>query len=124
MDYDDFPEVPEDYFEPSAPDHYFLQAQQEIRALYENDRDIVFYIRQLQVKFEKKYYHWITNNATIGLFKLGYLKDLRIPKEKGTSTRFFIHRSFLLIGRGGPWSDRRIAPLAGLMRTAARISLT
>jgi hypothetical protein len=47
----------------------------------------------LQVKFEKKYYHWITNNALIGLYKLGYVKDIRIPKEKGTSTRFFIHRS-------------------------------
>lgn len=93
MDYDDFFEAPEDYFEPSAPDHYFLQAQQEIRALYENDREIVFYIRQLQVKLEKKYFHWITNNAIIGLLKLGYLKDFRIPKEKGTSTRFFIHRA-------------------------------
>jgi len=34
-DYDDFEEAPEDYYEPSAPDHYFLQAQKEIRELYE-----------------------------------------------------------------------------------------
>lgn len=93
MDYDDFTEAPEDYFEPSAPDSYFLQAQKEIRALYEGDRESVYYIRQLQVKFEKKYYHWITNNAIIGLYKIGYLKDVRIPKEKGTSTRFFIHKA-------------------------------
>jgi len=93
MDYDDYREAPEDYYEPSSPDKYFLQAQQEIRGLYESDRESVFYIRQLQVKFEKKYYHWITNNAVIGLYKIGILKDLRIPKEKGTSTRFFIHRS-------------------------------
>lgn len=93
MEYDDFSEAPEDYYEPSAPDNYFLQAQQDIRELYENDRESVFYIRQLQVKLEKKYYHWITNNAMIGLLKLGYLRDFRIPKERGTSARFFIHRS-------------------------------
>jgi hypothetical protein len=45
MDYDDFTEAPEDYFEPSTPDHYFLQAQKEIRELYEGDRESVYYIR-------------------------------------------------------------------------------
>lgn len=91
---DDFYEPPEDYYEPiTEPDNYFLQAQEDIKNLYENDREGVYYIRQLQVKFEKKYFHWITNNAIIGLYNMGYLKDLRIPKERGTSTRFFIHRS-------------------------------
>ncbi len=93
IDYDEFYEAPEDYYEPSTPDHYFLQAQKEIRDLYEEDRERVFYIRQIQVKFEKKYYHWITNNAINGLYKNGYLKDVRIPKERGTSTRFFIHKA-------------------------------
>lgn len=93
MDHDDFSEAAEDYFEPTRPDDYFLQAQKEIRDLYEGDRESVYYIRQIQVKFEKKYYHWITNNAIIGLYKIGYLKDVRIPKEKGTSTRFFIHKA-------------------------------
>jgi hypothetical protein len=93
MDYDDFPEASENYYEASSADHYFLEAQQEIKELYEKDKESVFYIRQLQVKFEKKYYHWITNNAIIGLYNIGYLKDLRIPKSKGTSTRFFIHKS-------------------------------
>lgn len=92
MDYDDFPEAPEDYSEPSAPDNYFLQAQKEIRELYEKDMESVYYIRQIQVKFEKKYFHWITNNAIVGLYKMGYLKEVRIPKKSGTSTRFFIHK--------------------------------
>ncbi len=75
------------------PDSYFLEVQREIRSLFENEKESIYFIRQLQVKFEKKYYHWITNNAAVGLYKLGYLKDIRIPKEKGTSTRFFMHRS-------------------------------
>jgi hypothetical protein len=91
---DELYESPEDYSEPiSEKDSYFLQAQEDIKKLYEKDRESVYYIRQIQVKFEKKYYHWITNNAIIGLHKIGYLKDVRIPREKGTSTRYFIHRS-------------------------------
>jgi hypothetical protein len=91
---DEFYESPEDYSEPiSEKDSYFLQAQEDIKKLYEKDRESVYYIRQIQVKLEKKYYHWITNNAIIGLYKMGYLKDVRIPREKGTSTRYFIHRS-------------------------------
>lgn len=93
MDYDDFPEAPEDFYEPSTPDNYFLQVQKEIRELYERNRESVYYIRQIQVKFEKKYFHWITNNAIIGLYKIGYLKEIRIPKERGTSTRYFIHKA-------------------------------
>lgn len=89
---DDSYESPEDYYErESGLDSYFLEAQRDIRELYEKDRESVYYIRQLQVKFEKKYFHWITNNAVIQL--MGYLRDIRIPKEKGTSTRFFVHRS-------------------------------
>ncbi len=93
MDYDEFSEASEDYFDPRTPDHYFLDAQKEIRALYEEDKDRVFYIRQVQVKFEKKYFHWVTNNAINGLHKIGFLKDVRIPKDRGTSTRFFIHKT-------------------------------
>ena len=91
---DEFYESPEDYYKPiQETDSYFLQAQEDIKELYEKDRESIYYLRQIQVKFEKKYYHWITNNAIIRLYKLRYLKDLRIPREKGTSTRYFIHRS-------------------------------
>jgi len=88
----DFYEESEDY-EVYAPDHYFEEAQEEIKSLYEENRENVFYIRQLQVKLEKNYFHWVTNNALLGLLKIGYLKDYRIERETGTSTRYFIHRS-------------------------------
>jgi hypothetical protein len=93
IDEEEFYEAPEDYEAPPTPDHYFIDAQKEIRELYEKDKESVYYIRQLQVTFEKKYFHWVTNNAIIGLHKIGYLKDYRIKKEKGTSTRYFMHRS-------------------------------
>jgi len=88
----DFYEGPEEY-EQYLPDSYFEAAQAEIRDLYDEDKDSVFYLRQLQVKFEKKYFHWVTNNALLGLLKIGYLKDHRIEQLSGTSTRYFVHRS-------------------------------
>jgi len=89
----DFYEAPEDYEPEWQPDKYFVNAQEEIRNLFETNRDSIFYIRQLQVKFEKKYFHWITNNAILGLHKIGYLKDYRIKRGRGASTRYFIQRS-------------------------------
>lgn len=90
--YYDFVDVPEDY-EQSGPDSYFLEAQKQIREIYERDKQSVYYVRQMQIKFEKEYFHWITNNALLQLEKFGYLKDIRITREKGTSTRYFIHKS-------------------------------
>jgi hypothetical protein len=87
-----FYEEPEEY-EQYLPDSYFEEAQAEIRHLYEENKDSVFYLRQLQVKFEKKYFHWVTNNALIGLLKIRYLKDYRTEQLSGTSTRYFIHHS-------------------------------
>jgi len=70
---DDFREESEDYEAPAHPNKYFLNAQKEIKELYENNREGVYYLRQLQVKLEKQYFHWVTNNALIGLYKIGYL---------------------------------------------------
>ncbi len=39
MDEDEFYETPEDYEPPPTPDHYFVDAQKEIRELYEKDRE-------------------------------------------------------------------------------------
>ena len=90
--YYDFIDTPESY-EEYGPDSYFIEAQQKIREIYERDRQSVYYVRQMQIKLEKDYFHWITHNAMVGLEKIGYLRDIRIEREAGTSTRFFIHKS-------------------------------
>jgi len=71
-------------------DDYFLDAQKDIQELYEKDLKSVYFIRQLQVKFEKKYFHWITNNALIQLYNFKYLKDIRIKKMEGHQHDIFI----------------------------------
>jgi len=90
--YNDFVDTPESY-QGTGPDSYFLEVQQKIKEIYEENKQSVYYVRQMQLRFEKNYFHWITYNALVGLKSLGYLKDIPIQKESGTSTRYFIHKS-------------------------------
>ncbi len=90
--YDDFVDAPEDYTEWS-PDSYFVEVQSRIREMYDRKRDSIYYLRQMQIKFEKDFFHWITYNAMLGLLQIGYLKDVRVEREGGTATRYFVHKS-------------------------------
>ena len=90
----DFFEESEDFNEKVAPDKYFLEVQKEIKELYEKDKEAVYYVRQLQIMFEKYYFHWITYNATVQLKEFGYLKDKIIEREEGTSARYFMNSSY------------------------------
>jgi len=91
--YDDFDDI-EEWYQPERyrPDDYFLQAKEEIKFLYEKDREVIFYIRQLQVKLEKKYFHWVTYNAIESLIKESYLRPISIPVSTfGTPIQFLVH---------------------------------
>ncbi|MBU1999432.1 MAG: hypothetical protein KKE64_08085 [Candidatus Omnitrophica bacterium] len=92
---DGFNEIAESYKpELYKPDVFFLQAKEDIKSLYEEDRGKVFYIRQLQVKFEKKYFHWITYNAIKSLISEKYLKSVPVPvTSSGTEIQFLVHYS-------------------------------
>lgn len=78
-DYQDFidyylSEESEEY----KPDAYFLQARNEIKKFYDENRKAVLYMKQLQIKYEKTYYHWIIRNAIVSLTREGYLKQINI----------------------------------------------
>lgn len=94
MDDYDFFGISEEYTPDFKIDSYFSNVQEEIKKLYEIDKESVYYLRQLQIKFEKGYFHWVTNNALTGLIQLGYLKDYKEHSQIGTSTRFFMHKSY------------------------------
>ena len=89
---DDIPDwyQPENY----APDQYFLDVKEEIKRLYNSDKESIYYIRQLQVKFEKKYFHWLTYNAIESLLKEKFLVAISKPvSEFGTPIQFLAHKS-------------------------------
>lgn len=77
---------------PYAVDSYFYAAQEELKLLFAENPRKAYYIRQLQVRLEDRYFHWITANALEGLFKIGRLKEERVASARGgMSTRFFTH---------------------------------
>ncbi len=75
-------------------DDYFHAAQADLTALFAANPKKVYFIRQLQVLFEKKYFHWITYNAASGLLKIGRIKEEDVLSARGgMSTHFLFHPS-------------------------------
>jgi len=63
-------------------------AEAVIRDLYENDKSSVYYSKQLWVKIEKQFFHWVTNRAIEHLKDIGELSLIRRPP-----VNFYIHHS-------------------------------
>jgi len=89
--YDDF--VDEKYEEIWPEDAYQEKAEEDIKKLYESDRKSVYYARQIWVKLEKKYYHWITSRAVKYLNDIGYLKLIIRERKEGAHINFYYHHS-------------------------------
>ncbi len=50
------------------------EAKAELTIFYKSHVNEIFYLKQLQVKFEKKYFHWVTANAVNELITDGFLR--------------------------------------------------
>jgi len=72
---------------------YFEECQKDIENLYEKDKSKVYYLRQLEVKLEEKYFHWITYNVLRYLKDLGKLNVEERKQKDGTTRHFYIHKS-------------------------------
>ena len=67
MDYDEIYDN-DDFFNEPTEDEYVRdevidEAKEEIVAFFNQKKKDVLYLRQIQIKFEKKYFHWITEKA-------------------------------------------------------------
>lgn len=92
LDYYDEPE-PDEPFRPGPDDDPSVQKlEPELLALFDFDPEQVFYESQLAVRFEDRYFHWVTTRA---------LKDLREGGKIGSELqelspkvplRFYFHR--------------------------------
>jgi len=95
-EFDDYEYLIHEGEEQYKPDPYFEQAKRDIKHHYESNKDAVYYMRQLQIKFEKQYYHWITRNAITSLTKEGYLKQINISASAAGNPlnfHFFAHHT-------------------------------
>ena len=71
----------DDWYEPEIEEHDQLRprdpmvdkAKEVLRAYFEKNNEWVFYKRQLEVLFEKDFFHWITDRALTELAAEGYI---------------------------------------------------
>ena len=53
----------------------------------------VYYLKQLEVFFEKEFFHWITANAINSLLGEGFLKSYELPLGSRTRVKFVFNKS-------------------------------
>jgi hypothetical protein len=77
------PEVPEDVETILARqrDSYVDSAKSELAKMFEQQPEAVFYQRQLQVMFEKRYFHWVTVRALSELAQEGVIAIEVLPLQ-------------------------------------------
>jgi hypothetical protein len=68
------------------------EARAELEEFFDGHRSEVFYVRQLQVMFEKRFFHWITGKA-LSEMQGGLLRDQRETISGNVYARFYYHRS-------------------------------
>jgi hypothetical protein len=69
-------------------DGYVDSAKGELKKFFSENPESVFYQRQIQVLFEKPYFHWITVRALVELVQEGTIVSEEIPLP-GTGTMVF-----------------------------------
>jgi hypothetical protein len=89
-DYDDI-----DYTEPLHPrDKQVDIAKDELKNFFKEHAEEVFYLKQLEVRFENTYYHWITAKAINELIREGYLGCTEKPLGEKTRVKFVFAKSY------------------------------
>ena len=92
-DYDDFSFNPEDY-PGRPPDPRELDAREVLAQFFEENREQVFFSRQIEVQHEKDYFHWITNRALRDIEEQGIISREKRKLATGGSIILLWHRAF------------------------------
>ena len=88
LDYDfDYEIVNEVLYPDYSLDPAFLSCKNDLREFFRRKRT-PYYLTQLEVLFEKRYFHWITYRAIKSLVSDGYLEERLEPTKYGSSVVF------------------------------------
>lgn len=79
--------------ESREPDPKQEAAEEDITAYLEKNRSTVFFSRQLEVHFEKEWFHWITNRVLRDLVNRRLLKSEVRPLKTGGTVTLLWHKS-------------------------------
>jgi len=91
QDWDDFYEPdPEEFPDDEAE----LEAIDVLGEFFEQNRERVFYSRQLYVLHEDRFFHWVTGRAVRDLVRQGVVKTENRPLAHGGEIHLYWHKSF------------------------------
>ncbi len=90
-DYDDYADF-ESEERPEDPREG--EAREDLEEFFEKNQAKVFFSRQIEVQYEDKYFHWVTNRALRGLREAGGLRSEERKLATGGSIILIWHRSF------------------------------
>jgi len=88
-DFDEYEVLGEEGWPESLPrDAKTDEAREELLKFFDENAERVYYLKQLEVFFEKQFFHWITAKAVNELIEEGFLGKEEVPLRKGTSLKF------------------------------------
>jgi hypothetical protein len=70
------------------------KARARLLAHFEDNPDSVFYSRQLEVLFEREYFHWVTNRAVRRLVEEGRIYTETRQLSTGAEIKLLWHRNY------------------------------
>src|SRR5688572_27495584 len=84
----DFPE----HIDHRPPDPAEQRAKKELIEIFESERTRVFFSRQLEIRLERKYFHWITSRALRALEAEGKIFSEKRALDFGGQIKLYWHR--------------------------------
>jgi hypothetical protein len=84
-------------------------ARERVKAIVNENRDAIYYSRQIEIMLEKEFFHWVTNRAIRSLAESGFLKITKAPLEYNRTINLITHKSKRYITRDA-------APIVGLVK--------
>lgn len=110
------PEESERFVDDSAgerpPDPREAEARSTLRSFFAAHREDVFFSRQIEVRHEQDYFHWVTNRALRRLRDEGLLLGESRPLKSGGTINLLWHKSYRFYRR----SAARVVKLAILYK--------
>lgn len=77
---------------PVETSSYDVAVEEELLRFFEENKNEVFYSKQVEIHFEKEYYHWVTSRGLRNL-KGVELKSMSQKLDFGGSATFYWHKS-------------------------------
>jgi hypothetical protein len=85
---------PREGVRPAAEDDPKVQEIEPLLlALFEEEREAVYYETQVAILFERRFFHWVTGRALRALAEAGRLGSHLEQLPNGTRLRYYFHRS-------------------------------